>query len=47
MEGLSDALYQSQVALRAAKQELNEWRDANLNEAEVVALLDAYTKAGR
>jgi hypothetical protein len=47
MQGLEDALYQAEVAVRAAKPELNEHRDAMLTEAELVAMLDAYTEAGR
>lgn len=47
LQAAEDGMYQAHVAMQAAKHALNELRDAELNEAELVALLDAYTEAGR
>jgi hypothetical protein len=47
VEAADDACYQLHVSMMAMKQEINELRDATLNKAELVALLDAYNKAGR
>lgn len=47
MEAAADGIYMAHVAIRAQKHELNEHRDNMLTDAELEAVLDVYSEAGR